>query len=176
MSKVWLHVVYKVSEQWVSLHGWMGFRETLPCARFAAECSVGISVNSLNTMNTLSCSNVCHIARNQKSKHCMRFWNINAWWWTESQPTNDIYKANHSTIYFFICINLMMQLEPACLPILYLLYVFNKDELSLSLVVLGANCPKNIRIEFWSATKTENKIPKTNNKVRRQGPKGPLKF
>ena len=93
MSKVWLHSVNKVSEQWVSLHGWMGFRETLPCARFAAECSVGISVNSLNTMNTLSCSNVCHIARNQESKHCMRFWNINAWWWTESKPTNEMYKA-----------------------------------------------------------------------------------
>ena len=58
----------------------------------------------------------------------------------------------------------MMQLEPACLPILYLLNVFNKDELSLSLVVLGANCPKNIRIEFSSAAKTKKKYQKPTTK------------
>ena len=67
----------------------------------------------------------------------------------------------------------MMQLEPACLPILYLLYVFNKDELS-SLVVLGANCPKNIRIEFSSAAKTK-KNTKNQQQSQKTRPEGASK-
>ena len=64
----------------------MGFRETLPCARFAAECSVGISVNSLNTMNTLSCSNVCHII---KSDQCQGL----LWLCRQLVHNDDIYRS-----------------------------------------------------------------------------------
>ena len=79
ICKTSLHFVFKQwVNQWVSLHGWMGFREAcnraLAEARFATECSVGISVNSLNTMNTLMFKCLPHCK--SKGKHCMRFWFI----------------------------------------------------------------------------------------------------